>query len=162
MPDSLTAMSLHRRLLAVLVALGVLAAGCGSTLVADDRIVDGDRSATPVATEPGEAPDPDTPTATSAPRFSDLPTVGLGELPIEALETLDLIAVDGPYPYRKDGSTFQNREGILPDRDLGHYREFTVDTPGSSDRGARRIVAGDDGERYYTDDHYASFREILQ
>lgn len=93
--------------------------------------------------------------------FSDLDTVGLDELPDEALATLTLIERGGPYPYRQDDGTFENREGILPDRDRGHYREFTVDTPGSSDRGARRIVTGADGERYYTDDHYDSFREVV-
>jgi ribonuclease T1 len=82
------------------------------------------------------------------------------ELPPEAHETLALIATDGPYPYRQDGSTFQNREGILPDHDLGFYREFTVETPGSPDRGARRLVVGDDSAAYYTDDHYDSFRFV--
>ncbi len=94
-------------------------------------------------------------------RFSDLPTISPSELPIEAIDTLDLIASGGPYPYSKDDSTFQNREGILPDEAGGHYREYTVDTPGESDRGARRIVAGADGALYYTDDHYDSFSEIV-
>ena len=93
-------------------------------------------------------------------RFSDLPTITLDELPIEAIETLLLIDDGGPYPYRQDDGTFQNREGILPDRPREHYREYTVDTPGSADRGARRVVSGADGERYYTSDHYDSFREI--
>lgn len=83
--------------------------------------------------------------------------IGVGALPPEAHQTLALIATDGPYPYRQDGSTFQNREGILPDRRAGFYREFTVDTPGSPDRGARRLVVGDDSAAYYTADHYDSF-----
>lgn len=95
-----------------------------------------------------------------ADQVSDLPTIGLGELPAEAIDTLELIEVDGPYPFDRDGITFQNREGLLPDRDQGHYEEFTVITPGLDHRGARRIVAGDDGERYYTDDHYDSFSEV--
>ncbi len=94
-------------------------------------------------------------------RFSDLPVISPAELPIEAIDTLDLIASGGPYPYSQDDSTFQNREGILPDEAGGHYREYTVDTPGESDRGARRIVAGADGALYYTDDHYDSFAEIV-
>ena len=98
----------------------------------------------------------------TAVRFSDLDTIRPFELPTEALATLTLIEQGGPYPYRQDDGTFQNREGILPDRDRDHYREYTVDTPGSSDRGARRIVAGADGERYYTEDHYDSFREIVE
>jgi ribonuclease T1 len=65
-----------------------------------------------------------------------------------------------PLPYEEDGGTFQNREGLLPDQPLGYYREYTVETPGSPDRGARRLVIGEGGEVYYTDDHYASFREI--
>ena len=95
-----------------------------------------------------------------ADQVSDLPTIGLGELPTEAIDTLELIETDGPYPFDRDGITFQNREGLLPDRDGDHYEEFTVITPGLDHRGARRIVAGDDGERYYTDDHYDSFSEV--
>lgn len=82
---------------------------------------------------------------------------GVGRLPPEARQTLALVASDGPYPYRQDGSTFQNREGLLPDREAGFYREFTVETPGSPDRGARRLVVGDDAAVYYTADHYDSF-----
>ncbi len=93
---------------------------------------------------------------------SGLPTIGLDDLPDEAIDTLVLIENDGPYPFDRDGITFQNREGILPDRERGHYEEFTVITPGLDHRGARRIVAGDDGERYYTDDHYESFEELVE
>lgn len=83
-------------------------------------------------------------------------------LPAEAHATLTLIDRGGPYPYRQDGTTFQNRERLLPQRPRGHYREFTVDTPGLSHRGARRIVTGGDppSEWYYTDDHYSSFRQF--
>jgi ribonuclease T1 len=66
----------------------------------------------------------------------------------------------GDLPHEEDGDVFQNREGLLPDQPLGYYREYTVDTPGSPDRGARRLVIGEGGEVYYTDDHYASFTEI--
>jgi ribonuclease T1 len=79
-------------------------------------------------------------------------------LPPEAHETLDLIEQGGPYPYPQDGTVFQNREGILPDQDTGYYHEYTVETPGSPDRGARRIVTGEEAEEdYYTADHYESF-----
>jgi ribonuclease T1 len=88
-------------------------------------------------------------------------TVGLAGLPPEALETLELIATGGPFPYDQDGSTFHNREGLLPPRRGGYYAEFTVETPGSPDRGARRLVVGDAIEVYYTDDHYASFRFVV-
>ena len=93
---------------------------------------------------------------------SELPVVLWDELPPEAHETIQLIDEGGPFPYDKDGSTFQNREGILPDESNGYYSEYTVITPGSRDRGARRIVGGDDGELYYTDDHYDSFREVVR
>jgi ribonuclease T1 len=83
-------------------------------------------------------------------------------LPAEARQTLRLIAAGGPFPYDRDGATFQNREGRLPARSPGYYREYTVPTPGSPDRGARRIVSGGNPpvEFYYTDDHYRSFRRI--
>jgi ribonuclease T1 len=83
-------------------------------------------------------------------------------LPREALATLDLIQRGGPFPYRQDGSVFQNREGRLPMRPRGYYHEYTVPTPDSPDRGARRIITGGDppSEFYYTTDHYRSFRPI--
>ncbi|GAB3276083.1 guanyl-specific ribonuclease [Parasphingorhabdus pacifica] len=84
--------------------------------------------------------------------------VDLSALPPEATDTVELIRQGGPYPYPQDGTTFQNREGILPDCADGYYKEYTVDTPGSDDRGARRFVVGDGGEYFYTDDHYESFR----
>ena len=82
-------------------------------------------------------------------------------LPRQGVDTLRLIRDGGPFPYSKDGVTFSNREGILPSHRSGWYQEYTVITPGSSDRGARRIIAGKDGARFYTDDHYASFREVV-
>lgn len=88
-------------------------------------------------------------------------TISTADLPVEAIDTMLLIDSGGPYPYSKDGSVFQNREGRLPDRPGGYYREYTVDTPGSPDRGARRIVGGDDGELFYTSDHYDSFSQIV-
>ncbi|MDT0615074.1 ribonuclease domain-containing protein [Streptomyces lancefieldiae] len=80
------------------------------------------------------------------------------DLPSQAHDTLDLIEQGGPYPFDQDGTVFQNREGILPDRTTGYYHEYTVITPGSDTRGARRIVTGEEyQEDYYTADHYASF-----
>ena len=83
-------------------------------------------------------------------------------LPPEAHDTLRRIEAGGPYDHRQDGGTFQNRERLLPSRPRGYYREYTVETPGSRDRGARRIVAGGDPpvEYFYTDDHYRSFRRF--
>jgi ribonuclease T1 len=94
--------------------------------------------------------------------------VAIAELPREAVDTLASIRRGGPFLYRKDGTVFGNREGHLPRRPRGYYSEYTVPTPGSRDRGARRIVAGrgaggdpaTSGEYYYTDDHYNSFRRI--
>jgi ribonuclease T1 len=88
--------------------------------------------------------------------------VRVGELPPEARATLALIQKGGPFPYARDGVVFNNREGQLPKRSRGYYHEYTVPTPGARDRGARRIVAGQAGELYYTDDHYRSFRRIVE
>jgi ribonuclease T1 len=96
--------------------------------------------------------------------------VALAELPREARETLALIRKGGPFPYRKDGTTFRNREGHLPSMPRGYYTEYTVRTPWERDRGARRIIAGrgtsgdpaTSGEYYYTDDHYNTFRRIRE
>jgi ribonuclease T1 len=96
--------------------------------------------------------------------------IAVAELPKQARDTLALIKKGGPFPYRKDGTVFGNREGILPKQPRGYYHEYTVKTPYSRDRGARRIVAGDgkagdpatSGEYYYTDDHYASFKRIRE
>ncbi|WP_423213698.1 ribonuclease domain-containing protein [Pseudonocardia sediminis] len=88
---------------------------------------------------------------------SGLPVRALSSLPAQATDTYRLIQRGGPFPYSRDGITFQNREGILPARSGGYYREYTVPTPGSSDRGARRIVTGSADEVYYTGDHYSSF-----
>ena len=93
--------------------------------------------------------------------------VALAELPREAHDTLRLIARNGPFPHRRDGATFGNYEKQLPPKPRGHYREYTVTTPGARNRGARRIVCG--GEQpwpaatcYYTADHYRSFRKIRE
>lgn len=83
--------------------------------------------------------------------------VPLADLPPEATDTVELIEQGGPYPYPEDGTVFQNRENLLPDCAESYYQEYTVETPGSPDRGARRIVTGEAGEHFYTEDHYASF-----
>ena len=92
--------------------------------------------------------------------------IALQELPKEGQETYRLILQGGPFRYEKDGVVFGNRERLLPKAERGFYREYTVRTPGVKSRGARRIVCG--GEKpslpkqcYYTQDHYASFREIV-
>jgi ribonuclease T1 len=88
--------------------------------------------------------------------------VPLGALPEQAKQTVALIKSNGPFAYPRDGAVFGNREGRLPKRERGYYREYTVKTPGAKDRGARRIVAGRGGELYYSDDHYRTFRRVLE
>jgi ribonuclease T1 len=101
----------------------------------------------------------------AAARTTAAETVALSELPHEAQRTHGSILAGGPFPYAKDGSVFGNRERLLPRKARGWYREYTVETPGARDRGARRIVCGGEAPRapeicYYTADHYASFRRI--
>jgi ribonuclease T1 len=98
---------------------------------------------------------------------TEVPVVAIAELPAEARRTDELIRQGGPFPYGKDGTVFGNRERLLPREPRGYYREYTVPTPGLAHRGARRIVCG--GRQptqpeacYYTEDHYASFRRIVQ
>ncbi|MFE7095959.1 ribonuclease domain-containing protein [Streptomyces erythrochromogenes] len=83
-------------------------------------------------------------------------------LPRQAQDVLALIDKGGPYPYRQDGTVFGNFEKALPRQKRGYYHEFTVRTPGERDRGARRIVTGEGGEFYYTDDHYQTFKAVLR
>lgn len=113
--------------------------------------------------QPTKTPRPTaTATQVAVPRTIDgVPTIHYDDLPDQAKDTIDLIDQGGPFPYDRDGITFQNREGILPSRPRGYYREYTVITPGAGNRGARRIIAGDDDEFYYTDDHYESFSRVV-
>jgi ribonuclease T1 len=110
-------------------------------------------AALPAAAQRGPAPEA---------RGVQVPTVRFAELPPEAITTLRLIERKGPFPYAKDGAVFGNREGRLPKQRRGYYREYTVKTPGERTRGARRIVSGAGGERYYTADHYDTFRRIVE
>ncbi|MFI8514171.1 ribonuclease domain-containing protein [Streptomyces sp. NPDC085460] len=136
--------------LALLAGLSLLLTGCAAG------------TGTPTATAaPSRTTAAPAPSAVTASRASSLPTVREAELPPEARETLALIRAGGPFPYARDGAVFSNFERILPRRKRGYYHEYTVRTPGERDRGARRIVTGNAGERYYTDDHYASFREVV-
>lgn len=95
----------------------------------------------------------------------DTATVALGQLPPQGIETYQLIHQGGPFPYEKDSTVFGNRERLLPAAKRGYYREYTVKTPGSRNRGARRIVCGGQTTApdacFYTADHYASFRKIV-
>jgi ribonuclease T1 len=92
--------------------------------------------------------------------------IAVADLPVEAQKTLQLIRQGGPFPFAKDGVVFGNYEGILPKHKRGYYHEFTVKTPGVRTRGARRIIIGGElvssRERYYTEDHYATFKRIRE
>jgi len=96
------------------------------------------------------------------PQQRQIRDVTVAELPKEARDTLSLIKKGGPFPYQKDGAVFGNFERQLPVKQRGYYHEYTVPTPRSRDRGARRIVTGRNGEYYYSDDHYKSFQRIRE
>lgn len=139
----------------MLVAWLVAGGGQGDDDPAGDG---GSTSSTSASTSSSSSPD-DTIDATDA--ASGLPVVRLAALPPEAGRTVELIDAGGPFPEPDhDGGTFGNREELLPDQPMGYYREYTVPTPGVDHRGARRIVAGDGDELYWTDDHYSSFSRI--
>ena len=95
-----------------------------------------------------------------------LDTIAARDLPVEAQETLALIKQGGPFPYSRDGVVFKNYERLLPRKERGYYREYTVKTPGVRHRGARRIISGGTPpqrqEYFYTDDHYVSFKRIRE
>jgi ribonuclease T1 len=90
-----------------------------------------------------------------------LADISVKALPPEARDTLKLIEKGGPYPHDRDGIVFGNFEKRLPLKDRGYYKEFTVKTPGVKHRGARRIVTGKGDEKYYSDDHYKTFKRIV-
>ncbi len=147
-------MTNRRSTLGLVVAL--VAAGVVWWTQSGDATTSGPEPATPTSsyadTTAGPSPttDPD----------SGLAWVAPADLPQEAGDVLARIDAGGPFRYDEDGGTFGNFEGLLPDHERGYYREYTVDTPGSEDRGARRIVTGGAGEYYWTRDHYQSFERI--
>lgn len=137
--------------------------GSGSGSVSVGSGTDGSTSAagrTPGGVQTSRSPATRGGSTDAATPISGLATIAESVLPSQARHTLDLIRAGGPYPYSADDGVFANRERLLPAHPRGYYREYTVVTPGSGDRGARRIISGADGDRYYTDDHYASFRQI--
>lgn len=145
--------SMHPRLLLGLLLLSLLMlVGCASTATAPVGV---DPTTASSATSASTSVSIGGPTAPKG-----MAVIAASDLPPEGRRVLALIAAGGPFPYRQDGVVFQNREKLLPKQSSSYYHEYTVPTPGSADRGARRIVAGQRGERYYTDDHYDSFRWI--
>ncbi|MDH6574846.1 ribonuclease domain-containing protein [Kitasatospora sp. MAP5-34] len=119
--------------------------------------------ATMSAGKPGSTVKPSAPARPSgagAPAHPGIADVCRSKLPSQARDTLALVDKGGPYPYRTDGIVFENRENRLPKQSTGYYHEFTVVTPGSGDRGTRRVVTGTAGEEYWTGDHYSTFQAI--
>lgn len=144
-------------LLALIAALAWGGAQRGADAPAEPSITRGDTDG--ARANSGSA----SPSASGSASADDvIVTVSLDDLPRQAREVVARIQRGGPYDYRQDDTVFRNREGVLPERDRGFYREYTVRTPGESDRGARRIVRGGDGTMYYSDDHYRSFVRIRQ
>jgi ribonuclease T1 len=144
-------------LAAALIALAIY------VLLGGEIDLNGSESAPTTTPTTAEAPS----TETEAPPEPSQTETAPGEAgdisPQEAEEigrVLALVEAGGPFPHDQDGSTFQNREGLLPQQPQGHYKEYTCETPGSEDRGARRLVIGAGGETYYTADHYRSFTQI--
>lgn len=148
-----------RRVVGVLVAIVVAVAGYLLYDPNPDTQVNGRFGTSVTVTPPINTDSTDAPT-TGDP--SGLPLVARSALPPEAIDTVRAIEADGPFRFDRDGVTFENREGLLPAQVTGYYHEYTVVTPGSDDRGARRIIAGAAGELYYTDDHYGSFARIIR
>ncbi len=146
-------------LAAALVALALY------VLLGGDIDLGGDSSSGPdTQTEPVPTQTEPAPTDTSAEAPPNGGRDGGTDIPAEErreiTRVLALVDTGGPFPHDQDGTTFQNREGHLPQQPNDYYREYTVETPGSPDRGARRLVIGEGGEIYYTRDHYDSFVQI--
>ena len=183
--SSLSALTWTRRiwLIALLLLLVVAVVGCGGgsansspsspppaggaaapTVAAIGRAVDNSAlAATPTTKPKPTATRQAAPTPTAIPKTMDgMKVVSPNDLPPEARKTIALIEKGGPFPYSRDGIVFENREGRLPKKPSGYYHEYTVDTPGSADRGARRIITGQNGEMYYTDDHYDTFVRVVK
>lgn len=150
MPAGRSPAPVARLLVPVLAGLlALLLAGCGI--------------ATPTLAPPGPAANASaagcrgpSPTAPGAAE-SGLPVRSLCALPPEAGQVWRTISTGGRPAYPKDGTIFRNAERLLPRHRRDYYREYTVPTPGSRDRGARRLVTGQGRELYYTADHYDSF-----
>ncbi|RSM77453.1 ribonuclease N [Amycolatopsis sp. WAC 01375] len=148
----------RRRITAALIGLIVLVL---AGWFVKDGISGDDTKSAPASSSASAAPSGDAASQAKgkvAGADSGLPVKPLTGLPSQASDTWKLIQAGGPYPYpRNDDVTFQNREKVLPAKASGYYREYTVKTPGSPDRGARRMVTGSGKELYYTEDHYKSF-----
>ena len=146
----------RRRITAALIGLLVLV--LGGWLVKDNLGSGSSSAPSTSASAPAQSSTPAKGGAAVPGADSGLPVKALSALPSQAADTWKLIEAGGPYPYpRNDDVVFENREKRLPGKKSGYYHEYTVKTPGSADRGARRLITGQAHELYYTGDHYASF-----
>ncbi|OWJ61047.1 ribonuclease [Paraburkholderia caledonica] len=145
-----------------IVAMSAILGGCGKGGSQNATEASG-ASASQSPAQPAQGAS-GTLTASGAQATGALGTVTKAQLPGEAAETLRLIAAGGPFPFADDGVLFRNSALLLPKHPRGYYHTYTVRTPGSTDRGQRRIVCGgprkQTGDCYYTDDYYASFKRI--
>ncbi|WP_156757734.1 ribonuclease domain-containing protein [Actinokineospora pegani] len=156
-------MGSRKRITGALVGLVLLVLlGWLTTITGDDSPPPPDATATATAPSASGAPSNPESRARATPRAANgMAVLGLTTLPEQARDTWALIEQGGPFPYpRNDGTTFRNREGRLPKQPGDYYKEYTVPTPGSRDRGARRLVTGEGDEVYYTEDHYESFSVV--
>jgi ribonuclease T1 len=150
--------------LTCILGLSAILYGCGKDS-SKNATTDAGASASQAASQAASAAsDAAIAAASGAKAQGPLTTVGKAELPKEAAETLRLIKAGGPFPFSEDGVLFRNSASMLPEHPRGYYRAYTVRTPGSSDRGQRRIVCGGPRKHvsdcYYTEDYYASFKRI--
>jgi ribonuclease T1 len=141
----------------LVIALVFVAAYIVFTLIEGGSLIPDLSPAAPAQTDSSQAPG-----STAQVNQARPGEISVSDLPPQGRDTLALIKQGGPFPYSKDDTVFSNYEGLLPQKAKGYYHEYTVITPGSSDRGARRIVAGQGGEYYYTGDHYLSFKRIVE
>ncbi|AUT72341.1 ribonuclease [Paraburkholderia hospita] len=147
-----------------ILALNAILGGCGKDGSGSGTQESG-ASASQAASQPGQAASGTT-AASGAPAPSAPAVVTKAQLPAEAAETLRLIKAGGRFPFSEDGVLFRNSAALLPEHPRGYYHAYTVRTPGSTDRGQRRIVCGGPRKQtsdcYYTEDYYASFKRIAE
>jgi ribonuclease T1 len=147
-----------------ILALSAILSGCGKG-GSQNATQEPGASASQAPGQPGQAAS-GTLAASGAQERGALAAITKAQLPGEAAETLRLIKAGGPYPFSEDGVLFRNSAGLLPQHPRGYYHAYTVRTPGSADRGLRRIVCGgprkQTGDCYYTDDYYVSFKRITE
>jgi ribonuclease T1 len=147
-----------------ILALSAILGGCGKD-ESRNATPESGASASQAPAQPGQAASGAS--AASGPQDRSAPAaITKSQLPTEAAETLRLIKAGGPFPFGEDGVLFRNSAVMLPQHPRGYYHAYTVRTPGSTDRGQRRIVCGGPRKQtsdcYYTDDYYASFKRITE